>query len=68
LQYDRPICYRRNRRRGLKEKLKTFLIGVLDDSAIRIETDKDGKETEKGIYQGWAIAQVKAELGVIEEI
>jgi len=44
------------------------LIGVLDDSAIRIETDKDGKETEKGIYQGWAIAQVKAELGVIEEI
>jgi hypothetical protein len=47
----------------LKDKLKVFLIAVLDDQTLRIEKDGAGKEITKGTYNGWAIAQVKEELG-----
>lgn len=56
----------------LKDKLKTFLLEVLDKSILREkkEKDKTGNETtrEVGVYSGWVIAQVLEELGVKEEI
>ena len=52
----------------LKDKLKSFLIEVLEDSILKDEKkkDKDGNETVEqiGIYAGWIIAQVLKELGV----
>ncbi len=49
---------------NLKEKFKKFLIEVLDDSILRVEK-VNGKEQKKGIYVGWAIAQVEQEIGVM---
>lgn len=55
----------------LKDKLQKFLIEVLEDSIHRIEKtkDKDGKETEieRGVYAGWIVSQILAELGVEAE-
>lgn len=55
----------------LKDKLKKFLIEVLEDSIMKIETtkDKNGNETkqESGIYAGWIISQVLKEMGVEAE-
>ena len=56
----------------LKEKLKEFLIDILDDSIMRIEEKKDEKgnvisKEEKGIYAGWVICQVFEELGIKPE-
>jgi len=54
-----------------KDKIKKFLIEVLDEMTLRREIEKDekGKKVEKtkGLYAAWAIAQVKQELGVKEE-
>lgn len=55
-----------------KEKFRKFLLSALDDATLRVETVKgaDGKDMEvnKGIYFGWTIAQVKAELGEKPEL
>lgn len=49
-----------------KEKYVKFLTKVLEESTFR--KDKDGdKETTKGIYFGWVIAQVMDELGLTPE-
>lgn len=54
----------------LKDKLKEFLIEVLDDSIMREKITKDEKGNEHkevvGVYVGWIIAQVLDELGVKE--
>lgn len=52
----------------LDDKLKTFLIDVLDEMTFRREKNKDGKEEQKGLYAGWAIWQVKEEILNKEEI
>ena len=57
-----------------KEKIKKFLVEVLDEMTFRremeeVEEEKEGKkeikkkEVTKGIYAGWAIAQILNELG-----
>ena len=55
----------------LKEKVKSFLIRVLEESTVRVEKEesKDGKKTEikKGLYYSWVIAQCLEELGINEE-
>ena len=55
----------------LKEKLRRFLIEVLEDSILRykVTKDKDGNETKEqiGVYAGWILAQVFTELGVEPE-
>lgn len=52
----------------LKDKLKKFLIEVLDEMTLRREKvkGKDNKDEEKtkGIYAGWAICKCKEELGI----
>ena len=66
-----------NKKIEFKEKIKKFLIEVLDDMTFRreieeVEEEKEGKkeikkkEVTKGIYAGWAIAQIKEELGIKE--
>ena len=56
-----------------KEKIKKFLIEVLDEMTFRremeeVEEEKEGKkemkkkEVTKGIYAGWAVAQILNEL------
>jgi hypothetical protein len=54
-----------------KEKLKTFILKVLDEATARKvkERDENGvdKEVDKGMYHSWVIAQVKKELGFDEE-
>jgi len=52
----------------LKDKLKKFLIEVLDEMTFRREKNKDGKEEQKGLYAAWAIWQVKEEILGKEEI
>ena len=56
----------------LKEKFKTFLATALDDATNRVDIvkDEDGKDKEvkKGIYFGWTIAQVKAEIGITPDL
>jgi len=60
-----------NEKAELKDKLRTFLIEVLEDSIMRIEKvkDKSGIETreERGVYAGWIICQVLKEMGVDAE-
>lgn len=51
---------------ALKRPLEDFLIEVLDEMTLRVEKTKDGIDLEKGIYNGWAIAQVKQEMGINE--
>jgi len=51
-----------NKKIEFKEKIKKFLIEVLDEMTLRREKDKDGKEHQKGLYAGWAIWQVKEEI------
>jgi len=66
-----------NKKIEFKEKIKKFLVEVLDDMTFRremeeVEEEKEGKkemkkkEVTKGIYAGWAIAQIKEELGIKE--
>jgi hypothetical protein len=54
----------------LKDKLKEFLIDILDQSIMREKITKDEKGIERketiGLYVGWIIAQVLDELGVKE--
>ena len=63
-----------NKKIEFKEKIKKFLVEVLDDMTFRremeeVEEEKEGKkeikkkEVTKGIYAGWAIAQILNELG-----
>ncbi|RLE37878.1 hypothetical protein DRJ17_05505, partial [Candidatus Woesearchaeota archaeon] len=52
----------------LKDKLKNFLIDVLDEMTLRREKDENGKEMQKGLYASWAIWQVKEEILGKEEI
>lgn len=56
-----------------KDKLKNFLVEVLEDAIMRKdieEVEKDGKKVKqekvKGLYVAWAIAQVLNELGIKE--
>ena len=55
----------------LKDKLKKFLIEVLESQIWKNKTtkDKNGNETveQVGLYAGWIISQVLQELGVGEE-
>ena len=56
-----------------KEKIRNFLINVLDNQTMRREMDIDEetkreKEIQKGLYVAWVIVQVKKELGIKEEI
>jgi len=55
-----------NKKIEFKDKIKRFLIDVLDEMTLRREIvkDKDGKkkEEQKGLYAAWAIAQVKEEV------
>jgi hypothetical protein len=46
----------------LKEKFKKFLVAALDEATIRYEKQGEN-DVKKGFYSGWAIAQVKTELG-----
>lgn len=46
----------------LKEKFKKFLVMALDEATLRYEKQGEA-DVKKGIYSGWAIAQVMAELG-----
>lgn len=51
----------------LQSKFRKFLIEVLESSIMKTEiTENEGKKVEsrKGIYSGWIISQVLAELGV----
>lgn len=54
----------------LKDKVKEFLIEILDDSIMRQKITKDEKGNEKketiGLYAGWVVSQVLDELGVKE--
>jgi len=63
-----------NKKIEFKEKIKKFLVEVLDDMTFRremeeVEEEKEGKkemkkkEVTKGIYAGWAVAQILNELG-----
>ena len=52
----------------LKDKVKNFLIDVLDEMTLRREKNKDGKEEQKGLYASWAIWQVKEEILGKEEV
>jgi len=52
----------------LKDKLKNFLIDVLDEMTLRREKDENGKEMQKGLYASWAIWQVKEEILGREEV
>lgn len=51
-----------------KDKLKNFLVDVLNNQMLRreMEVDEKGieKEVVKGLYASWAIIQVLEELGV----
>jgi len=51
-----------NKKIEFKDKIKRFLIDVLDEMTLRREKNKDGKEEQKGLYAAWAIAQVKEEV------
>jgi hypothetical protein len=52
----------------LKDKLKEFLIEVMDKSIMKEEIKKDakGNETKEqtGIYAGWVLSQCLTEMGV----
>jgi len=57
-----------------KDKIRKFLIEVLDDQTMVMETVETGKgkekeeeEVTKGLYAAWAIAQIKQELGIKED-
>jgi len=63
-----------NKKIEFKEKIKKFLVEVLDEMTFRremeeVEEEKEGKkemkkkEVTKGIYAGWAVAQILNELG-----
>ena len=61
----------KDKKAELKDKLKKFLIEVLDEMTHRREIEKnekgEKKEIEKGLYAAWSISQVKQELGIKEE-
>jgi hypothetical protein len=50
----------------LKDKFKTFLIEVIQDSTFK-QKEEDGKKKAEGMYSAWVTSQVLAELGVKEE-
>lgn len=56
----------------LKDKLKKYLIDVLDEATLRVEQTKNengnGPEVTIGVYSGYAIAQVKEELGITFDV
>jgi len=51
----------------LKDKVKDFLIGVLEESIHTSTTNAKGETVEKGVYKGWVISQVLESMGIIEE-
>jgi len=65
------LNYKEGEEIEFKDKIKKFLIGVLEESMVRKTKTEDekGKEKEevKGFYAGWLVCQVLASLGVEAE-
>ena len=67
-------CKEGGKKTELKEKIKSFLIEVLDEQTLRRKKvkakDEKGKEEEKeevkGLYQAWVMSKIKEELGIEE--
>ena len=58
------IIDKKPRKVEFKDKIKKFLIDVLEEMTLRREKTKEGKEEQKGLYAAWVIAQCLEELGV----